>query len=251
MCGRFVAASSAETIAAYFSSEVVTEPLGENYNVAPTNDIYGVVSDGTGQRTLDAFHWGLVPSWAKERKIGNRMINARAETLASKPAFKAPFRKHRLLIPMDGFYEWRAGTADSPLTAAGRPQKQPLYIYRRDGEPLAVAGLWAAWKDPAASRDAATGDATSDAAAPGDLWLHSATIITTRANATMRPVHDRMPVVLPRSVWDEWLDPDMHDLARLQELLVPAPDDLLTMHEVSTAVNNVRNKGPELNAPLG
>lgn len=239
MCGRFVAASSPESIAEYFGSVVATESLGENHNVAPTNDIYGVVADGAGERRLEAFHWGLVPSWAKERKIGNRMINARAETLAAKPAFKGPFRKHRLLIPMDGFYEWQAATdvgSEAPRTAAGKPVKQPLFIYRRDGEPLAVAGLWAAWKDPERDGDAA--------------WLHSATIVTTAANATMRPVHDRMPVLVPRAAWDEWLDPGMQDLARLQELLVPAPDDLLTMHPVSTAVNNVRNKGPELTTPL-
>lgn len=249
MCGRFATTSSPAAIAEYFGAAVATESLGANHNVAPTNDVYGVVADQAGERRLEAFHWGLVPSWAKERKIGNRMINARAETLATKPAFKAPFRKHRLIIPMEGFYEWQtvadAREADAAaLTAAGRPRKQPFFIYRRDGEPLAVAGLWAAWKDP----DAMSGDDAT--ATTGAMWLHSATIVTTSANTTMRPVHDRMPVLLPRQVWDEWLDPDMHDLARLQQLLVPAPDDVLTMHPVSTAVNNVRNKGPELIVPI-
>ena len=236
MCGRFVSASTAETIAEYFGAAFDGESLGENYNVAPTNDIYGVVADRDGSLRLEVFHWGLIPSWAKDRKIGAKMINARAETLADKPAYKSLFRKHRCIIPMDGFYEWKAGTADGPVTAKGKPAKQPMYVHSQNGEPLAVAGLWSAWKDPAADGD--------------DKWLHSATVVTTSANGTMSPVHDRMPVVLPQSLWSEWLDPNMHDTDRLSQLLLPAPDDLLTMHPVSTDVNNVRNKGPELAAPV-
>jgi len=235
MCGRFVSASSADSIAEYFGAAFSGETLGENYNVAPTNDIYGVVADADGSLRLEVFHWGLIPSWAKERKIGARMINARAETLAEKPAYKSVFKKHRCLIPMDGFYEWKAGTADGPVTAKGKPAKQPMFIQRDDGEPLAVAGLWSAWKDPEAEG--------------GDQWLHSATIVTTSANATMRPVHDRMPVILPKSLWAEWLNPDMHDTDRLSQLLVPADDDVLKLHPVSTDVNNVRNKGSELIDP--
>jgi putative SOS response-associated peptidase YedK len=233
MCGRFVSSSSPEAIAEYFGAAFDAQSLGQNFNVAPTNDIYGVVAEPDGSTRLDVFHWGLVPSWAKDAKVGAKMINARAETLADKPAFKALFRKHRCLIPMDGFYEWRAGAADGPLTSAGKPAKQPMYIHRADGEPLAVAGLWAAWKEPAAGE-----------------WLHSATVITTSANETMRPVHDRMPVVLPRSAWAEWLDPAMHDLERLSGLLVPAADDLLVLHPVATDVNNVRNKGAHLIEPV-
>lgn len=243
MCGRFVSSSSPETIAEYFGATFEGETLGQNFNVAPTSDIYGVVADQDGAATkmpseavaMRVFHWGLVPSWAKERKIGARMINARAETLADKPAFKSVFRKHRCLIPMDGFYEWKAGSADGPLNAKGKPVKQPMFVHRNDGAPLAVAGLWAAWKDPEATE-----------AAGEDQWLHSATVVTTSANSTMRAIHDRMPVILPRSVWAEWLDPQMHDLDRLSGLLVPAADDVLTMHPVSTDVNNVRNKGAEL-----
>lgn len=236
MCGRFVSASSADSIAEYFGAAFNGETLGENYNVAPTNDIYGVVADADGSLRLEVFHWGLVPSWAKERKIGARMINARSETLAEKPAYKSVFRKHRCIIPMDGFYEWKAGTPDGPVTAKGSPAKQPMFIQRDDGEPLAVAGLWAAWKDPA-SED-------------GSNWLHSATIVTTSANATMSPVHDRMPVILPKSLWAEWLDPNMHDTDRLSQLLLPAADDVLELHPVSTDVNNVRNKGAELIEPI-
>ncbi len=134
MCGRFVSASSADSIAEYFGATFSGESLGENYNVAPTNDIYGVVADPDGSLRLEVFHWGLIPSWAKERKIGAKMINARAETLAEKPAYKSVFRKHRCIIPMDGFYEWQAGTADGPVTAKGKPAKQPMFVQSQNGD---------------------------------------------------------------------------------------------------------------------
>lgn len=235
MCGRFVSSSSPERIAAYFGAEVAVEPLGENFNVAPTNDIYGVVAVGDEHREVQAFQWGLIPAWAKDRKIGQRMINARSETLAEKPAFKADFRKHRCIVPMDGFYEWTEGRQGGPLTKAGKLAKRPFFIHRVDHEPLAVAGLWSAWKDRSAGADAA--------------WLHSATVVTTRANATMSAIHDRMPVILPKAMWQIWLDPSNQNIDMLQKLLVPAPDSLLTMHEVATLVNNVRNKSSELIAP--
>lgn len=228
MCGRFVSTNSPERIAAYFGADVdpdlATAPLPENYNVAPTNDVYAVVDAAHDEPVVRAFHWGLVPSWAKDVKVGSKMINARAETLAEKPAFKTLFRTRRLIVPMDGFYEWQV--------VPGGSTKQPMYIHRSDGEPLAVAGLWAVWRDKAAGADAP--------------WLHSCTVITTRANTTVMPVHDRMPAMLPASSWQRWLDPDLHDLDELGAMLQPAPDDLLTMRPVSTAVNNVRNKGPEL-----
>lgn len=217
MCGRFVSASAPEKIAEYFDAAFDGETLGENFNVAPTADIYGVVAGPDGQPRVEVFHWGLIPVWAKERKLGQKMINARAETLASKPAFKGVFKKHRLLIPMDGFYEWKAGRPGGPITKAGKPMKQPMFIERLDGEPLAVAGLWSAWKDPESA---------------GDEWLHSASVITTSANETMRPIHDRMPVILPRSAWATWLDPTNDDIAALSDLLLPAADDLLTTREV-------------------
>jgi putative SOS response-associated peptidase YedK len=235
VCGRFVSASTPERIASYFGAQLDVESLGANYNVAPTQDIYAVVTGPDGVTRVQALHWGLVPSWAKEIKIGSRMINARSETLADKPAFKGLFAKKRCLIPMDGFYEWKAGTADGPLNAKGQPLKQPMFIHRIDGEPLAVAGLWTAWKDP------------TD---PAARWLHSATVVTTAANATMRPVHDRMPVVVPVARWAEWLDPANHDVAALAELFEPRDDGLLTMHPVSTDVNNVRNNRPDLLDPI-
>ena len=241
MCGRFVASSPPDQIAAYFGADVAVETLGENYNVAPTHDVYGVVAprggDASSTPQLEAFHWGLIPSWAKDRKIASRMINARSETLAEKPAFKGLFKKKRLLIPMDGFYEWKAGSSAGPLTTKGKPVKQPLFIHRADGEPMAVAGLWSAWKDPEAQ--------PADPEEPA-IWLHSATVVTTAANETMSAVHDRMPVLVPRSRWAEWLDPTNDDVDELATVFNMSGDHSLAMHPVSTEVNSVRNNRPEL-----
>jgi putative SOS response-associated peptidase YedK len=239
MCGRFVSTAGPDRIAAYFDTvlptEAAVESLGQNYNVAPTQDVYAVVAAGEGRARVDAFHWGLIPSWAKDRKIASRMINARAETLTEKPAFRSLFAKKRCLVPMDGFYEWRPGAPDGPLNAKGAPLKQPLFIHRRDGEPLAVAALWSAWKDP------------DD---PEGRFLHSTTLITTAANDTMRPVHDRMPAVLLADHWAQWLDPANQDTAALAGLLGGGPADLLAMHPVSTDVNNVRNNRADLIDPV-
>ena len=238
MCGRFVSTNPPDQIAAFFGADVAVETLGQNFNVAPTHDVYAVVAPKNqpdAAPRLEAFHWGLIPSWAKDRKIASRMINARSETLAEKPAFKGLFKKKRLLIPMDGFYEWKAGTADGPVTAKGKPAKQPMFIHRPDGEPLAVAGLWAAWKDP----EAAGADDVS-------MWLHSATVITTAANDTMSPVHDRMPVMVPQSRWAEWLDRSNDDVESLSTLFDMTTDESLVMHPVSTEVNSVRNNRSEL-----
>lgn len=240
MCGRFVSTNQPDQIAAFFGAQVATDTLGENHNVAPTQDIYGVIASKDGDRRVEAFHWGLLPSWAKDRKIASRMINARSETLAEKPAFKGLFKKKRVLIPMDGFYEWMPGSPDGPLTKKGTPMKQPMFIHRRDEQPLAVAGLWSAWKDP---------EAPDEAAETGDDWLHSATIITTAANETMRPVHDRMPVTVPADRWAEWLDPANDDIEALQTLFRPH-DDPWVMHQVSTDVNRVSNNSADLIAPI-
>ncbi|MGD9793698.1 MAG: SOS response-associated peptidase [Acidimicrobiia bacterium] len=226
MCGRFVSSTPPDQLAAYFSAVPTEAALAPSWNVAPTNDIYGVVEHG-GERRLTVFHWGLVPVWAKDIKIGSKMINARAETLAEKNSFKTALKKRRCLIPLDGFYEWKS--------IPGVKTKQPMFIHRVDGEPLAVAGLWESWKD------------RSQLDANGEpMVLHSATIITTSANETMRPVHDRMPAILSPATWSQWLDTSNDDMVSLGELLVPAPNTLLTMHPVSTSVNNVRTKGPEL-----
>lgn len=233
MCGRFVSSSTPDELAAYFGVDQVAEAVLEpNYNVAPTQDVYAVVEDD-GARNLDAFFWGLVPSWAKDAKIGSRMINARAETLASKNAYKSSFTKRRCIIPADGFYEWQA--LDKPVKSAdGKSiKKQPMFITRADGAPLAFAGLWSVWRGPDKDQEP----------------LRSVTIITTTPNATMASIHDRMPVILPEARWDTWLDRDNGDLDRLERLLVPAADDVLVTTPVSTAVNNVRNNGAALTEP--
>ncbi|MGD9702696.1 MAG: SOS response-associated peptidase [Acidimicrobiia bacterium] len=236
MCGRFVTPTNPDQIAAYFGAEPPEVELQQSFNTAPTNDIYAIVEGPDGVRRVEVFHWGLVPSWAKDTKIGSKMINARCETLIEKPVFKSLFKAKRCIVPMEGFYEWQAGVAGGPVTAKGKPAKQPFFVHRLDGQPLAVAGLWAAWRDKDAGPDAP--------------WLHSCTVITTSANATMEPIHDRMPVILPESAWDAWLDRENNDLVDLNGLLVPAPDTLLTMHPVSTDVNKVSNKGPELIEPV-
>ena len=241
VCGRYVSSSSAERIAEHFGATIGAEladgGLPASYNVAPTNDVFGLVEGPDGIPVLRVFHWGLVPVWAKDEKIGSKMINARAETLATKSVFKPLLAKRRCIVPMDGFYEWKPGQPGGPLTKAGKPVKQPVYIHSISGEPLAVAGLWTAWRDKQAP------------AGENQPWLHSCTIITTDANATMAPVHDRMPAILPESRWQEWLDADEHDLSTLQSMLTPAADDLLTLHLVGLAVNNVRSSGPELILP--
>ncbi|MEI8240070.1 MAG: SOS response-associated peptidase, partial [Actinomycetota bacterium] len=201
-----------------------------SYNIAPSQTA-PVILERDGARRLVGCKWGLVPSWAKDVKIGSKMINARAETILEKPSFKGLVVKHRLIIPMDGFYEWQRVDNDG-----GRPRKTPVFISGADGAPLAVAGLWARWRER-----------ESDPDAP---WLHTCTVITTEANRTMSPVHDRMPVILPASAWAEWLDPAHRDGEALRELMVPAADDVLVMHAVSDAVNSVRNKGPELVDPV-
>jgi len=234
MCGRFVSASPPDEIARYFDADPAVDEqlLDPNYNVAPTDDVYAVLetdgSDGSdGARRLEALRWGLVPWWADSPAVGSRMINARAETLAVKNAFAPAYRARRCLIPADGFYEW--AKVGAPKT------KQPMYIHRADGERLVFAGLWETWRDP------------ND---PQHGQLRSCTIVTTTANETMSPVHDRMPAVLASSAWDQWLDPRDANLDRLGILLVPAPPSLLTMHPVSTEVNSVRNNGATLVEPV-
>ena len=234
MCGRFVSTANPERIASYFGAEADVESLGENFNVAPTQDIYGVVTGPDGIVRVQAFKWGLIPSWAKDRKIGSKMINARSETLPEKPAFKGLFAKKRCLIPMDGYYEWQAGAPDGPVNSKGQPLKQPMFIHRLDGEPMAVAGLWTAWKDKE----------------DNGRWVQSATIVTTSANDEMQAVHDRMPVIVPASRWAEWLDPSNQDIGSLVDLFGARNDGILTLHPVSTEVNNVRNNDPALIDPI-
>lgn len=227
MCGRFVTASSPDELANYFGAMAPDEELDSDYNVAPTKEVY-VVRAGESHRRLSAMRWGLVPFWAKDLKIGSRMINARVETVADKPAFRKAYESRRCLVPADGFYEW----AKIP----GEKRKQPYYVYRADGEPVVFAGLWERWRPRLPDSDER--DESADA-------IETFTILTGRPNGEMAAIHDRMPVMIPAASWDDWLDPGT-DVAAVAGLLVPPPDDFLVLRPISTAVNSVRNNGPQL-----
>ena len=218
MCGRFTQERPTSDLAEIFAAEDLADDPGSRFNVAPTDEAV-VVVQRDDHRAIKAYRWGLIPHWADGPKIGNRMFNARAETLASSPVFRDAFRRRRCLVPVDSFFEWRRdGTV-----------RQPFRIVRADGRPLALAGLWSGWRDPETEEVRRT-----------------FTIVTTTPNDLMRPIHNRMPVVVPFDAWDRWLDPALPDLGELQGLLVPAPDEDLEAYPVSRAVNNVRNDGPEL-----
>lgn len=209
---------------------VVATPPEPRYNVAPTLDVLAVAeSKRTAARRLGTFRWGLVPSWAKDPSIGGKLINARAESLTEKPAFRTALARRRCLVPADAFYEWKR-----PPT--GKGPKQPYVIRHRDGTPLVFAGLWEVWREPGAEDD--------------DGWLRTCTIITTEANDVVRPLHDRMPLVLAPTDWDRWLDPAVDEAAGVEDLLVAAPADEFEVYAVSTEVNNVRNDGPQLIDPI-
>jgi putative SOS response-associated peptidase YedK len=187
-------------------------------------------------RELRVVRWGLVPFWAKDPSIGSRLINARAETVASKPAFRRAFSRRRCLLPADGYYEWqRPDEAGSDDTPGGRGKaKQPYFIFRRDGGPLAFAGLYELWRDESVPDD------------HGHAWLWTATIITTSAPDELGKIHERMPMIIEPDRWADWLDPESKDPADLMSLLAPAAAGGLDSYPVSTAVNSVRNNGPHL-----
>jgi putative SOS response-associated peptidase YedK len=227
MCGRFVSASTPDELANYFGAEPPDRELEPNFNVAPTKEIY-VVRARSGHRQMASLTWGLVPFWAKDRKIGSKMINARSETVLDKPAYRRAIRRRRCLIPADGFYEW--------AKVPGSKKKQPYFIRHRDGEPLAFAGVWEQWSPP---------EGAEDTLPDGMEVLETCTILTCAPNQTMATIHDRMPVLLAPGSWDDWLA-DTEDLSTIEGLMVPAPDEVLTMHPVSPMVNSVRNNGPEL-----
>lgn len=232
MCGRYTSTSSPADLAEIFEvDEIKTEPVEPRYNVAPTVKVYAVaVSKDAGEkcprRQLGAFRWGLVPSWAKDRTVASKLINARCETVATKPAFRAALARRRCLIPADSFFEWQRRAAPD-----GRPGgKLPFVIRRSDGAPLAFAGLWEVWRDP------------ED---PDAEPLRTCAIVTTTANSVMRPIHDRMPVILERSSWDAWLAPGTGP-EQLAALMAPAGEQVLETYPVSSLVNKVSNDGPEL-----
>lgn len=223
MCGRFVQVEKPEFYAEHFGAEFVrTETLRQNYNVAPTDPVYAV-AEHDGDRVLTSFRWGLVPFWAKDVKIGAKSINARSETVATKPTFKASFANRRCLIPADGFYEWQKKDKG----------KLPHFIYAADRAPLALAGVWSSWKDPSTEER-----------------LLTCAIITGPPNELVEPIHDRMPVILPPSQWETWLDRSNDDVEALAATLSQYPADRMAAHAVSTLVNKVANNTPDLIDPL-
>ena len=235
MCGRYTSTSTVADLASVFQvDEVRAEPLPLRYNVAPTQPVYAIArtkpkaeeTDKGPRRALGTFRWGLVPSWAKDVSVGNRMINARAEGITDKPAYRNAVSRRRCLIPADAFYEWQR-RADRDGKPAG---KLPYAVRRRDGQPMALAGIWEFWRDPA--------DSESEP-------VRSCAIVTTRANSLMAPIHDRMPVVLEPESWAAWLDPAT-DMAAIEGLMVPSADGVLEAYPVSSQVNDVRHEGPQL-----
>ena len=248
MCGRYAAAKDTATLVEEFQVETVVEAApGPNYNVAPTNPVAFVVDrpveESSGlQRQLRVARWGLVPSWAKDPKIGARMINARWENAAEKPAFRSAFAKRRCLIPADGYFEWytpaeRAGAlpgaqpgGQSGGQSAAKPRKQPYFIHRADGADLALAGLYEFWRP-----------------GPEEDWLVTVTVLTTASIGPLAAIHDRMPVIIAPSGYSRWLDPSARVDTGFDALLAV---DLLTAYPVSTAVNSVRNNSADLLAPI-
>lgn len=239
MCGRFTLSAPAELVAELF--ELAEKPaLIPRYNIAPTQPAPVVLWDRErSQRRFELLRWGLIPSWADDPSIGNRMINARAETAATKPAFRAAFRLRRCLILADGFYEWKASSV--PPRGGGREGgKQPFYVRMQDGGPFAFAGLWDHWEGPGMPL----------VAGPPVQRIDSCTILTTGPNDVIRPVHNRMPVILPPQEYGRWLDPEVQRVDLLLPLLRPYPPDRMTAYPISTRVNNPANDSPACISPL-
>ncbi len=249
MCGRYASSRRPEDLAEEFEidratvTETVTEPLAPDFNVAPTKEVYAVVtrppkdeepSEGPGERQLRVLRWGLVPFWAKDPAIGSKMINARMETVDQKPAFRRAFAKRRCLVPADGYYEWYP---TEQLGKNGKPIKQPFFIRPQDGSVLAMAGLYEIWRDPTRDDD------------DPQRFRWTCTVITTQAEDSLGHIHDRMPMMVEPDRWSAWLDPTAPQ-GSLLDLLAPAAPGGLEAYPVSTLVSNVRNNGPELVDPL-
>jgi putative SOS response-associated peptidase YedK len=228
VCGRFAQPRSSEELARIFHARPAAEIAGERFNVAPTDEVAAVV-EHHGDRTVDCFRWGLVPFFAETAKGGARLINARAETVETSPAFRSAYARHRCIIPADAFYEWRRQR--DPATGKV-VRSEPFAIRRSDGEPLSIAGIWSSWSYPDTAER-----------------LYTCTILTTDPNELVARLHVRMPVVLDSADWDAWLR-ETTPLTDLRSLLRPAPAESLDAYAVSPAVNNVRNEGAALLAPL-
>lgn len=233
MCGRFAASASREEVIATFAIDEVVDEVQPSFNLAPTDEISAVVErlDDAGElrRKLVGLRWGLVPSWAKDASGAARLINARWETVDSKPSFRKAFAARRCIVPADGYYEWVVDEAAPRVK--GRPFKQPYFLRPADGGVFAMAGLYEFWR-------------------PGDgPWLVTCAIITRQAVDSIGHIHDRMPVSVPREHWDAWLDPGFTDAEGVRALVADAPEPLDAV-KVAPLVNNVRNDGPELIVPL-
>jgi putative SOS response-associated peptidase YedK len=250
MCGRFVSARKRLELLEEFAAtrDAVKTDRDPDYNVAPTKRIYTVLApkDHKDERELKLVRWGLVPTWAKDKAGGSRLINARAETVAVKPSFRAAFAKRRCLIPADGYYEWMARPANQENEGGpdGKKNKakQPYYIHRTDGGILAFAGIYELWRDKQVPED------------HEDAWYWSASIITTDATDEIGRIHDRTPMIVAPENWADWLDPDNNERELLLATMLPAtssPTGGLTSYKVGPAVGAVRNNGPELIEPLG
>jgi putative SOS response-associated peptidase YedK len=222
MCGRFTLTVSPEQLKEAFSGLTLSAQGPQpRFNIAPSQPVAAIPNDGKFR--LEHFTWGLVPFWAKDPKIGNRMINARSETAAEKPSFRAAFRYRRCLIPADGFYEWKK--------TPGQKAKTPMYIQMKDGQPFAFAGLWEDWNGPDGSN------------------ILSCTILTTQPNDLIKDIHNRMPVILPPQAYDLWLTPGEVERRQLQGLLSPYPSEEMKAHAVSRLVNNPANDEPACIVP--
>jgi putative SOS response-associated peptidase YedK len=222
MCGRFSQQRPASELAEIFSAEPLVDDPGPRYNVAPTDGAL-VVVQREERRAITSYRWGLIPHWADSPKVGSRMFNARAETLTSSPAFRDSLRRKRCLVPVEAFYEWRR---EGEI-------RQPYTIGRADGRPLVLAGLWDGWRDPAT-----------------DTVRRTFTIVTTAPNETMASIHNRMPAMLADDDWTTWLDPGLADPGELLAIIGAGREPELVIRPVSRLVNDVRNDGPELVAPL-
>lgn len=224
MCGRYVLYGPGEALIEGFSL-VDLPPFSPRYNIAPASSVLVVRDAPRSGRVAEPMRWGLIPRWARDASIGARLINARSETAAVKPAFRQALRRSRCLLPANGFYEWQAAAAGA------RARRQPFYIHARDGGLLAMAGLFERWEGPEGA-------------------IATCCIVTTAANATMAAVHDRMPLVLDRDGQAAWLDPSQHDPQALAPLMRPCPDDWLALHPVAPAVGDARREGAALIEPL-
>lgn len=222
MCGRYTLSKPAAVLAQTFHLDNVPD-LAPQYNIAPTQIVGAVLyNSDTARSEFQQLRWGLIPCWSKDLGMGAKLINARAETVAEKPAFRSAFKHRRCLIVADGFYEWQKL----------EDKKQPFYFHLQDGKPFGFAGLWEQWESPEGEK------------------IFSCTIVTTEANKLLQPLHERMPVILQPHDYDLWLDPQVKTAERLQPLLHPYSSEAMTAYPVSTAVNNPKHNSPDCIKPL-